>query len=57
MAESYEGWRERVYDAVMEFNDMGKADRSRYRDDFLADYDFDADEQSLFWEIYNDSQA
>jgi len=57
MAESYEGWRERVFDAVQEFNDMGKADRSRYRDDFLADYDFDTDEQSLFWEIYNDSQA
>lgn len=43
---------ERVFEAVAEFNDMDPEDRRRYYDEFFEDWDLDADEESLFWELY-----
>jgi hypothetical protein len=45
----------RVFEAVLEFNDMTPDERSRYYDEFFEDWDLDADEESLFWDLYRES--
>lgn len=42
----------KVFEAAEEFNAMDPEDRSRYYDEFFEDWDLDADEESLFWELY-----